>query len=169
MTWSLSSYFISLVVLFLCRIDDITEACTCMIVHPQQAFCNAAVVKANLATFLTSRVSSHVDGAVYYTINAHHANMLWILCGCCNVNIFKTWSLGLFLHLLSPTYVNNCNSKMGYTWGVFIKEMTKGPTCIFLIESVVCVFWLTLSVLRPKQKSAFRLSACPALIDKLEK
>lgn len=76
MTWSLSSYFISLVVLFLCRIDDITEACTCMIVHPQQAFCNAAVVKANLATFLTSRVSSHVDGAVYYTINAHHANML---------------------------------------------------------------------------------------------
>ncbi|XP_021414671.1 metalloproteinase inhibitor 2 [Oncorhynchus mykiss] len=44
MTWSVSSCFITLVVLFLWRVDDITEACTCMSVHPQRAFCNADVV-----------------------------------------------------------------------------------------------------------------------------
>ncbi|KAM9471705.1 metalloproteinase inhibitor 2-like [Salvelinus alpinus] len=44
MTWSVSSCFITLVVLFLWRVDEIAEACTCMIVHPQRAFCNADVV-----------------------------------------------------------------------------------------------------------------------------
>uniref|UniRef100_A0A8C7QBU1 Metalloproteinase inhibitor 2 n=1 Tax=Oncorhynchus mykiss TaxID=8022 RepID=A0A8C7QBU1_ONCMY len=44
MTWSVSSCFITLVVLFLWRVDDITEACTCMSAHPQRAFCNADVV-----------------------------------------------------------------------------------------------------------------------------
>uniref|UniRef100_A0A8C7KH64 Metalloproteinase inhibitor 2 n=1 Tax=Oncorhynchus kisutch TaxID=8019 RepID=A0A8C7KH64_ONCKI len=44
MTWSVSSCFITLVVLFLWRVDEITEACTCMTVHPQRAFCNADVV-----------------------------------------------------------------------------------------------------------------------------
>uniref|UniRef100_A0A4W5RI99 Uncharacterized protein n=1 Tax=Hucho hucho TaxID=62062 RepID=A0A4W5RI99_9TELE len=52
--------FITLVILFLWRVYEITEACTCMIVHPQQAFCNADIGKANLATFHTSRVSHHM-------------------------------------------------------------------------------------------------------------
>ncbi|XP_041719698.1 metalloproteinase inhibitor 2 isoform X2 [Coregonus clupeaformis] len=45
MTWSVSSCFISLVVLFLWQVDEISEACTCMtVLHPQQGFCNADVV-----------------------------------------------------------------------------------------------------------------------------
>lgn len=56
MTWSVSSCFITLVVLFLWRIEDIAEACKCAPVHLQQAFCNADVGKAILAIFLTSQV-----------------------------------------------------------------------------------------------------------------
>ncbi|XP_031669680.1 metalloproteinase inhibitor 2-like [Oncorhynchus kisutch] len=44
MTVSVSSCFITLVVLFLWRIEDIAEACRCAPVHLQQAFCNADVV-----------------------------------------------------------------------------------------------------------------------------
>ncbi|KAM9471701.1 metalloproteinase inhibitor 2-like [Salvelinus alpinus] len=44
MTWSVSSCFITLVVLFLWRIEDIAEACKCAPVHLQQAFCSADVV-----------------------------------------------------------------------------------------------------------------------------
>ncbi|XP_041719694.1 metalloproteinase inhibitor 2-like [Coregonus clupeaformis] len=43
MTWSVSS-FITLVVLFLWRVEDIAEACKCAPVHLQQAFCSADVV-----------------------------------------------------------------------------------------------------------------------------
>ncbi|KAK6312362.1 hypothetical protein J4Q44_G00180260 [Coregonus suidteri] len=44
MTWSVSSCFITLVVLFLWRVEDIAEACRCAPVHLQQAFCSADVV-----------------------------------------------------------------------------------------------------------------------------
>ncbi|XP_014038928.1 metalloproteinase inhibitor 2 [Salmo salar] len=44
MTWSISSCFITLVVLFLWRIEDVAEACRCAPVHLQQAFCSADVV-----------------------------------------------------------------------------------------------------------------------------
>uniref|UniRef100_A0A8C7J0T5 Metalloproteinase inhibitor 2 n=1 Tax=Oncorhynchus kisutch TaxID=8019 RepID=A0A8C7J0T5_ONCKI len=72
MTWSVSSCFITLVVLFLWRVDEITEACTCMTVHPQQAFCNADVGKA-IKTFLTSVVSLHMlVGCLLHRVNAHH-------------------------------------------------------------------------------------------------
>uniref|UniRef100_A0A4W5QT36 Metalloproteinase inhibitor 2 n=1 Tax=Hucho hucho TaxID=62062 RepID=A0A4W5QT36_9TELE len=64
MTWFVSRCFISLFFLFLWRVDEIAEACTCMIVHPQQAFCNADIGKANLATFITSRVSLHMLGCL---------------------------------------------------------------------------------------------------------
>uniref|UniRef100_A0A4W5QTC3 Metalloproteinase inhibitor 2 n=1 Tax=Hucho hucho TaxID=62062 RepID=A0A4W5QTC3_9TELE len=44
MTWSMSSCVITLFVLFLWRVEDIAEACSCSPAHPQQAFCNADVV-----------------------------------------------------------------------------------------------------------------------------
>ncbi|KAK6293936.1 hypothetical protein J4Q44_G00362620 [Coregonus suidteri] len=44
MARSVSSCFITLVVLFLWRVEDVAEACRCRIVHPQQAFCRADVV-----------------------------------------------------------------------------------------------------------------------------
>ncbi|XP_045076970.1 metalloproteinase inhibitor 2-like isoform X2 [Coregonus clupeaformis] len=44
MTWSASSCFFTLFVLYLWRVGDIAEACKCRTPHPQQAFCNADVV-----------------------------------------------------------------------------------------------------------------------------
>uniref|UniRef100_A0A8C7KHK8 Metalloproteinase inhibitor 2 n=1 Tax=Oncorhynchus kisutch TaxID=8019 RepID=A0A8C7KHK8_ONCKI len=44
MTRYVSSCFITLVVLFLWRVEDIADACRCFPQHPQQAFCNAEVV-----------------------------------------------------------------------------------------------------------------------------
>nr|XP_046194589.1 metalloproteinase inhibitor 2-like isoform X1 [Oncorhynchus gorbuscha] len=44
MTRYVSSCFITLVVLFLWRVEDIADACVCFPQHPQQAFCNAEVV-----------------------------------------------------------------------------------------------------------------------------
>ncbi|XP_038842416.1 metalloproteinase inhibitor 2-like [Salvelinus namaycush] len=44
MTRYVSSCFITLLVLFLWRVEDIAEACICRPQHPQQAFCNAEVV-----------------------------------------------------------------------------------------------------------------------------
>uniref|UniRef100_A0A8C7KJX3 TIMP metallopeptidase inhibitor 2 n=1 Tax=Oncorhynchus kisutch TaxID=8019 RepID=A0A8C7KJX3_ONCKI len=46
MTRYVSSCFITLVVLFLWRVEDIADACVCFPQHPQQAFCNAEVGKA---------------------------------------------------------------------------------------------------------------------------
>ncbi|CAB1350145.1 unnamed protein product [Coregonus sp. 'balchen'] len=51
MTWSVSSCFITLVVLFLWRVEDIAEACRCAPVHLQQAFCSADVVVSSLWSF----------------------------------------------------------------------------------------------------------------------
>uniref|UniRef100_A0AAZ3PV06 Uncharacterized protein n=1 Tax=Oncorhynchus tshawytscha TaxID=74940 RepID=A0AAZ3PV06_ONCTS len=45
MTRYVSSCFITLVVLFLWRVEDIADACRCFPQHPQQAFCNAEVGK----------------------------------------------------------------------------------------------------------------------------
>uniref|UniRef100_A0A8K9VCY6 Metalloproteinase inhibitor 2 n=1 Tax=Oncorhynchus mykiss TaxID=8022 RepID=A0A8K9VCY6_ONCMY len=44
MTRYVSSCFITLVVLFLWRVEDIADACSCLPQHPQQAFCNAEIV-----------------------------------------------------------------------------------------------------------------------------
>lgn len=44
MTWTVSSCYITLVLLFLWRVEEIAEACSCSPAHPQQAFCNADVV-----------------------------------------------------------------------------------------------------------------------------
>uniref|UniRef100_A0A8C8FES7 Metalloproteinase inhibitor 2 n=1 Tax=Oncorhynchus tshawytscha TaxID=74940 RepID=A0A8C8FES7_ONCTS len=44
MTRYVSSCFITLLVLFLWRVEDIADACRCFPQHPQQAFCNAEVV-----------------------------------------------------------------------------------------------------------------------------
>ncbi|XP_023676166.1 metalloproteinase inhibitor 2a [Paramormyrops kingsleyae] len=44
MTCTISSFFATLVVLLLWRVEEIAEACSCSPVHPQQAFCNADVV-----------------------------------------------------------------------------------------------------------------------------
>ncbi|KAK1794021.1 hypothetical protein P4O66_010933 [Electrophorus voltai] len=39
-----SGFIATLVVLILCRVEEIAEACSCSPVHPQQAFCNADIV-----------------------------------------------------------------------------------------------------------------------------
>ncbi|XP_038842400.1 metalloproteinase inhibitor 2-like [Salvelinus namaycush] len=44
MTRYVSSCFITLLVLFLWRVEDIAEACRCSPPHPQQAFCDADIV-----------------------------------------------------------------------------------------------------------------------------
>ncbi|CAB1350147.1 unnamed protein product [Coregonus sp. 'balchen'] len=55
MTWSVSSCFITLFVLFLWRVEDIAEACKCSPPHPQQAFCNADVVVSFCDIWQTTR------------------------------------------------------------------------------------------------------------------
>ncbi|XP_041633585.1 metalloproteinase inhibitor 2b [Cheilinus undulatus] len=42
MTWTAN--FVTLAILFLWRVEEIAEACSCAPVHPQQAFCNSDVV-----------------------------------------------------------------------------------------------------------------------------
>ncbi|XP_040919397.1 metalloproteinase inhibitor 2b [Toxotes jaculatrix] len=44
MTWTVSSCFVTLAILFLWRVEEIAEACSCSPAHPQQAFCSADVV-----------------------------------------------------------------------------------------------------------------------------
>ncbi|XP_034751059.1 metalloproteinase inhibitor 2-like [Etheostoma cragini] len=44
MTWTANSFFVTLAILFLWRVEEIAEACSCSPVHPQQAFCNSDVV-----------------------------------------------------------------------------------------------------------------------------
>ncbi|KAK2833413.1 hypothetical protein Q5P01_017302 [Channa striata] len=44
MTWTVNSCFVTLAILFLWRVEEVAEACSCSPVHPQQAFCNADVV-----------------------------------------------------------------------------------------------------------------------------
>jgi hypothetical protein len=71
MTRYVSSCFITLVVLFLWRVEDIADACVCFPQHPQQAFCNAEVGKAIWQHF-TFQVRAN---------NTQHENILWIVCG----------------------------------------------------------------------------------------
>lgn len=42
MSWTTN--FVTLAILFLWRVEEIAEACSCSPVHPQQAFCNSDVV-----------------------------------------------------------------------------------------------------------------------------
>ncbi|KAL6102970.1 timp2 [Pungitius sinensis] len=44
MTWTMSGGLATLVILFLWRVDEMAEACSCSPTHPQQAFCNSDVV-----------------------------------------------------------------------------------------------------------------------------
>lgn len=44
MTWTGSSCIVPLVLLFLWRVEEVAEACSCSPAHPQQAFCSADVV-----------------------------------------------------------------------------------------------------------------------------
>uniref|UniRef100_A0A8C2ZSW5 Metalloproteinase inhibitor 2 n=1 Tax=Cyclopterus lumpus TaxID=8103 RepID=A0A8C2ZSW5_CYCLU len=44
MTWTANSCVVTLVILFLWRVEEIAEACSCSPAHPQQAFCNSDVV-----------------------------------------------------------------------------------------------------------------------------
>lgn len=47
----------TLVVLILCRVGEIAEACSCSPVHPQQAFCNADIGKCVSTFFKGSYVT----------------------------------------------------------------------------------------------------------------
>ncbi|XP_068193504.1 metalloproteinase inhibitor 2-like [Antennarius striatus] len=44
MTWTTNSCFVTLAVLFVWRVEEIAQACSCSLAHPQQAFCNSDVV-----------------------------------------------------------------------------------------------------------------------------
>ncbi|XP_068574746.1 metalloproteinase inhibitor 2-like [Cebidichthys violaceus] len=44
MTWTVNSCLVTLAILFLWRVEEIAEACSCSPAHPQQAFCNSDVV-----------------------------------------------------------------------------------------------------------------------------
>ncbi|KAK6478241.1 metalloproteinase inhibitor 2-like [Huso huso] len=44
MSCPVSSFFATLILLLLWRVEQIAEACSCSPIHPQQAFCNADVV-----------------------------------------------------------------------------------------------------------------------------
>ncbi|KAM6913765.1 metalloproteinase inhibitor 2-like [Lycodopsis pacificus] len=44
MTWTANSCLVTLAILFLWRVEEIAEACSCAPAHPQQAFCNSDVV-----------------------------------------------------------------------------------------------------------------------------
>lgn len=45
MSWTANSYFVTVAILFLWRVQEIAEACSCSPAHPQQAFCNSDVGK----------------------------------------------------------------------------------------------------------------------------
>ncbi|XP_061567710.1 metalloproteinase inhibitor 2b [Cololabis saira] len=44
MTWTMNSCFVTVAILFLWRVEEMAEACSCSPAHPQQAFCNSDVV-----------------------------------------------------------------------------------------------------------------------------
>ncbi|XP_029914904.1 metalloproteinase inhibitor 2b [Myripristis murdjan] len=44
MTWTVNSCLVTLAILFLWRVEEIAEACSCSPAHPQQAFCSSDVV-----------------------------------------------------------------------------------------------------------------------------
>lgn len=44
MSWTANSCFVTVAILFLWRVQEIAEACSCSPAHPQQAFCNSDVV-----------------------------------------------------------------------------------------------------------------------------
>lgn len=50
MTWTVNSCFVTLAILFLWRVEEIAEACSCSPAHPQQAFCSADVGKLHSLT-----------------------------------------------------------------------------------------------------------------------
>lgn len=45
MSWTANSCFVTVAILFLWRVQEIAEACSCSPAHPQQAFCNSDVGK----------------------------------------------------------------------------------------------------------------------------
>ncbi|KAM6904483.1 metalloproteinase inhibitor 2b [Xenentodon cancila] len=44
MTWTVNSCFVTVAILFLWRVEEMAEACSCSPAHPQQAFCSSDVV-----------------------------------------------------------------------------------------------------------------------------
>lgn len=44
MSWTMNRCFVTLAILFLWRVEEMSEACSCSPAHPQQAFCNSDVV-----------------------------------------------------------------------------------------------------------------------------
>ncbi|XP_034047143.1 metalloproteinase inhibitor 2-like [Thalassophryne amazonica] len=44
MSWTVKTCFVTLIILFLWRDGEVAEACTCVLKHPQQHFCDADVV-----------------------------------------------------------------------------------------------------------------------------
>ncbi|KAJ3601343.1 hypothetical protein NHX12_032314 [Muraenolepis orangiensis] len=63
MTWTVSGCVVTLAILFIWRVDDLAEACSCAPAHPQQAFCNSdVVIRAKVMSANRVAVGSDVYG-----------------------------------------------------------------------------------------------------------
>uniref|UniRef100_A0A8K9WPQ6 Metalloproteinase inhibitor 2 n=1 Tax=Oncorhynchus mykiss TaxID=8022 RepID=A0A8K9WPQ6_ONCMY len=136
MTRYVSSCFITLVVLFLWRVEDIADACRCLPQHPQQAFCNAEIV-------IRAKVvgKKAVSNAIKYDIE--------------QIKMFK--GCDQVIHAIF-TYTTSCSMTLEIN-----KEYLFTGAVLTTLPKFNSQHWLTLSVLRPQQRSALHLSACSAL------
>lgn len=58
MSWTANSCLVTVAILFLWRVQEMAEACSCSPAHPQQAFCNSDVGKSVCLTERQWSVSS---------------------------------------------------------------------------------------------------------------
>ncbi|XP_042360664.1 metalloproteinase inhibitor 2b [Plectropomus leopardus] len=62
MSWTVNSCFVTLAILFLWRVEEVAEACSCSPSHPQQAVCNADVV---IRAKVTGKQEDDVGNDIY--------------------------------------------------------------------------------------------------------
>uniref|UniRef100_A0A8K9X0L4 Metalloproteinase inhibitor 2 n=1 Tax=Oncorhynchus mykiss TaxID=8022 RepID=A0A8K9X0L4_ONCMY len=138
MTRYVSSCFITLFVLFLWRVEDIADACKCSPPHPQKAFCDAEIV-------IRAKVvgKKAVSNAIKYDIQ--------------QIKMFKCPDQVIHAIFTAPS-----PAACGVTLDLNKEYLFTGEV-LTTLPTFCCQHWLTLSVLRLQHKSAFHLSACPAL------
>lgn len=64
MSWTAHSCFVTLAILFLWRVEEIAEACSCFPVHPQEAYCNSdVVIRAKVVGVQEIEVGNNIYGS----------------------------------------------------------------------------------------------------------
>lgn len=88
MPFSVNGIFCTLVLLVLWRTEELTEACSCAPVHPQQAFCNADVgeYRAHPAA-----AAAAVDVAVVVVVAASAAHLAGV-CSLSSAPVRAEWA-----------------------------------------------------------------------------